>query len=247
MGVDVKLGAIAVANIILLFFNLLFLVRPVHELLSNPSSIPQGLATLIGAVVGLCTIAWQTNRGFKNLIASQEHRAELDRQALKDKSELDQRAKQADRHHEARVVAAALNAELNYIIGLIDAVRENYSSEARNFRNLAAKNPASTVKVTFTDWKTPIYDENIKRLGLLGWSLAGDVVEVYSLTTIKSSGKPTELPARSAAFLYEAFAHQYGDWRLDMIHVAQRLGCFQHEQDDPGALAAAREARSKQG
>jgi hypothetical protein len=61
MGQAVILGL----NGFLLFLNLLFLVAPADVLIRNPSAFPQGLATLIGGIIGLSTIAWQTKKGSK--------------------------------------------------------------------------------------------------------------------------------------------------------------------------------------
>jgi hypothetical protein len=64
------------------------------------------LATLIGSLIGLSVIGWQTRRGFKNLIASQEHRAEKEREArARDASN-----EQSER--EKKALAAALAGEL---------------------------------------------------------------------------------------------------------------------------------------
>jgi hypothetical protein len=38
--------------------------------------IDPGIATLVGASFGFCVVAWQTGKGFKNLIRSQENQAE---------------------------------------------------------------------------------------------------------------------------------------------------------------------------
>jgi len=44
------------------------------------NDLPQGWAILIGVIIGLGIIAWQTRIGFRNLLLSQAHQAELDRQ-----------------------------------------------------------------------------------------------------------------------------------------------------------------------
>jgi hypothetical protein len=78
--------------------------------------IDQGVATLIGAIVGLGTVGWQARLGFANLIRSQEHRAAIEAEARRDQQGLDiERARQSS-DEERRILMAALRAE---IVGLI--------------------------------------------------------------------------------------------------------------------------------
>src|SRR4051812_34519453 len=93
-----------------------------RRLLSDVSAIPPGAWTFMGAVIGFSAVAWQTRRGFKNLIASQEHRGELDRVARADQARLVEEGKLADQNREAKVIAAAIHAEL---IGLLAAVHNS--------------------------------------------------------------------------------------------------------------------------
>jgi hypothetical protein len=58
--------------LILFFFNALYALAFFTALWSL--RIDPGVATLIGAIVGLGIVAWQARLGFRNLILSQEHR-----------------------------------------------------------------------------------------------------------------------------------------------------------------------------
>lgn len=88
-----------------------------------PSDIPQGWAMLVGALIGLLAIAWQTRAGFRHLIESQKHNSELDRKALLERARLDREARehqarldleaeQSKQKREAKVLAAALRGEV---------------------------------------------------------------------------------------------------------------------------------------
>lgn len=75
-----------VTTLFLFVLNVFFFSGPLAAFLPWANSIGSGLATLIGSVIGLSVIAFQTRQGFKNLIASQEHRADKEREARADQA-----------------------------------------------------------------------------------------------------------------------------------------------------------------
>ncbi|KAB2919955.1 MAG: hypothetical protein F9K29_03610 [Hyphomicrobiaceae bacterium] len=70
-----KWDTLAIANVVLLICLLVLLARV--NILAGLRNIPPTVVTLLVALVTFSGVAWQTNRGFRNLIASQEHRAKI--------------------------------------------------------------------------------------------------------------------------------------------------------------------------
>lgn len=102
----------------LIFLNLFQLLFPIHGLIAAFREFPTSLSTLIAGLIGLGTIAWQTKQGFRNLIASQEHRATLDREARREQAAIQEDLRQREFDRERRTLAAALQGEL---AALLDA------------------------------------------------------------------------------------------------------------------------------
>lgn len=76
--------ALLALTLILLFCELIVLIAPIPHLLQTWSwKIDPGIATLIGAIVGLYIVGMQARAGFSNLIRSQEHHAAIERQTVK--------------------------------------------------------------------------------------------------------------------------------------------------------------------
>ncbi|MBC8020159.1 MAG: hypothetical protein H7X78_02970 [Methyloceanibacter sp.] len=196
--------------------------------------LPQGWATLLGAIIGLGVIAWQARTGFRHLIRSQEHQANLQR-------ELDKES----HRREAAVLAAALRGEL--LAGAYALVRRSGWLEAiEKIIDDAAKNPQGKFysEIRIEGVTTPIYDAQASRLGLIGASLAADVAQVYG--SIKSQF----LLAASEAGRDPKLAKEFVEVQLnlskvfskDVLHVCKRLLAFETgtPEDDPGILVEAR-------
>jgi hypothetical protein len=86
------------------------------------------------------------------------------------------------------------------------------------------------MSVKMVPLSTPIFDLNISKLGLLGASVASDVITVYSRT--KATFSMDELPLDLALHFYESGAKGYEKWATEIEHVAKRLGNW----TDPGSL-----------
>jgi len=76
------LWVVLVAAIGLFLFSVAMIV-------AMPWKLDQGMATLVGAVVGFGIIAWQAKIGFSNLIKSQANQSTLDREAREHQALLD--------------------------------------------------------------------------------------------------------------------------------------------------------------
>jgi len=139
-------------------------------------------ATLIGAVLGLSVIAWQTRRGFRNLIASQEHRATMERGARADQARIEREVLAEQVEREKRALAASLAGELTSLWYQVRNVQ--YLPVAQSVLLEAMMEDGTTRKQEFVlpigKFRVPIYEANISKLGLLGASLAGDVARVFS-------------------------------------------------------------------
>jgi hypothetical protein len=101
-----------VATLVLFVVNVFFFSGPLSAFFAWANSITPGLATLIGSLIGLSVIGWQARQGFKNLIASQEHRAEKEREARVDQARIERNATDAQSERERKALAAALAGEL---------------------------------------------------------------------------------------------------------------------------------------
>ena len=145
------------------------------------SFLTQPIATLVGTVVGLGAIAYQTNRGFKNLIAAQDHRAVIEAQAREHTDKLARAAKEEEELQRGRLVAAALHGE-------VDSLTQRFAGIAESFKSTLITNSAQkadglpfrkqSIKVIHKDY--PIFDAYISHLGLLGPSVARDVSFFYA-------------------------------------------------------------------
>jgi hypothetical protein len=109
------LRALFAVFLILFFFNALYALAfftAIWHLRIDP-----GVATLMGAIVGLGIVAWQVQAGFTNLIRSQQHRADIETEARRHQHTLDVEREARRTDEERRVLLAALRAE---IIRLMD-------------------------------------------------------------------------------------------------------------------------------
>jgi len=133
-------------------------------------------------IPGFGVVAWQANLGFKNLVEGQTHRAEIELQAREHSYRLDQQKVAAERTYQHRVLAASLHGEL---IALLSAVHQQQTIlRAQNvvWKRLSLDRDYKNADAPFTPprFAVPIYQANIDRLGLLGPSVAANVVQVYA-------------------------------------------------------------------
>jgi hypothetical protein len=199
------------------------------------------LGTFGGAIIGLLVVAWQTQRGFRNLIASQENQARIQREIA---------AEQLER--EKLALAAALTGELSSLwhqvrnanaIAIFQSVllEEMLKGGAQGKRETAL--PISPIRV-------PIYEANISKLGLLGSSLAGDVARVFSRATIApstSTGQQApQMNIKMLKGLIDGLVRANKDWLEDISHVISRLSALERRtSDDPGPLYLLEQERER--
>jgi hypothetical protein len=212
-----------------------------------PVKIDPGLATLFGAIIGLAIVAWQTNRGFKNLIRSQENQAALDRDGRVHQQQLDSEKSEREVAQRKQVLVAALWAEMVSLQTQIgDASNSAFinAEVAKGMLGQAEKN--TSMNFIVHTYAAPIYKANIRQLGLLGASVAADVVTVASRATgpafeeIKSEAFPSW---EVLIALYQSHIEVMKDWLLDLSHVANRLRSLMDGTPDPGTLFADQQKR----
>src|SRR5262245_37625316 len=105
--------ALAIINIVLLL-GMTIAAFPgwLDPLLNWISNIPTPLTTLAGAMIALYGVSHQTSKGFRNLIASQEHRAKIEREARQEQHDREQAAEIKKIERETKALAAPLRGEL---------------------------------------------------------------------------------------------------------------------------------------
>lgn len=245
------LRALFAVFLILFFFNALYALAAFTALITTWSwRVDPGVATLIGAIVGLCIVAWQARLGFTNLIRSQEHRATIEMEARQHQHKLDTEREENRIEGERRVLMAALRAE---IVGLIDQARPPMD-HARIMHLLlqemgAAKAPNATK--SFMAWPTfnaPVYQANISKIGLLGASLGADVVRLMAKTGITAPPADFDrpLPNEMVAAMYNGMVDGMREWCADLHHVAMRIRAREEGTPDPGTLLEAQIKRQQE-
>ena len=99
---------------------------------------------------------------------------------------------------------------------------------------------------------TPIFDANIASLGLLGASLAADVITVASAAN-PLNGIPTEMidgvtKKEVLNDIFIATLLSMTDWAEDLAHVSNRLGAVEtgsRDTDDLSTIRRRRESRER--
>ncbi len=230
------------AGLLLLLFNLLWAVNSYTAVKVDP-----GIATLCGAIIGLCIVAWQTSKGFSNLITSQENQAKLEREARVHQYELDEQKLERQTEREKRALVSALWAEVYSLNAQVGDAKLNAWMMRQFYDGLAKKGHRSITKeMQFPTFEAPIFRASIDKLGLLGPSIAADVVLVVSKAKggaqIKMrSEEPWDL--EFLATIYKGHEEAMDDWRADLLHVANRLRSIMDGSPDPGILFENRKKR----
>jgi hypothetical protein len=228
-----------VTTLILFVVNVFFFSGPLAAFLPWANSIGSGLATLIGSVIGLSVIAWQTGLGFKNLIASQEHRADKEREAREDQARIDRNAIIEQTERERKSLAAALSGELLSLWYTAKGARTWYAVNAALLKGMEAEG-VKTKEGTFVayPYRVPIYEANIEKLGLLGSSVAGDVARVFSAASIIGAHQQDKINIDIKMWIavFEGIIESIDEWMENISHVVKRLVAVEHGFTDPGTL-----------
>lgn len=225
---------------VVLAAGIAFLLANIVSLLSiGGLKIDPGTATLFGAIIGLCVVAWQTNRGFQNLIRSQENQSRLERQARLHRYELDRAGVQADEQREKRLLLSGLRAEMVSLHTTAYASAQSNHQFALVYKAMHEHNAPATMKEwTVAGYKTPFYTDNISKLGLLGVSLAADVIRVYSMVfddrrVVWEKAAPNSV----VSVAYGTAAVLAYRFNADLYHVCMRFRSVEEGTPDPGTLS----------
>jgi hypothetical protein len=216
-------------------------------IISMPWKLDQGMATLVGAVVGLGIIAYQTRIGFRNLIASQANQSTLDREAREHQAALDDKADERATKRQKENLLSAIRAEIISLheqactsLHTVDIYEKLYTEMVK------AKAPATSKAVAFKSFDAIVFKQNIAHIGLLGPSLGGDVIKVLSIAQGKPMSVELEnktIPNEIVASLYGGHAEHLRDWIDDLYHVAMRIRSVEENTPDPGTLTQTQKAR----
>jgi hypothetical protein len=209
--------------------------------------IDPGLATLVGAIFGLGVVAWQTNRGFGNLIRSQRNQSELDREARLHQAELLQINKNNEREYEKWILLASIRAEIVALMHAVHTAGEGSRQMAVLSKALHENRSQNTSKmIKLSSFDAPVYKANIDKLGLLGVSIAADVIKVMSRARPGiESVNADPIPYSVATAIYAADYDAMNKWHDDLHQVALRIISLESGTPDPGTLLTTKEARYK--
>jgi hypothetical protein len=243
---------LTVANGAFLFGNLILFVAKPNYIVRVLGAMPASLATLTVGVIGVLGVGWQTNRGFRNLIRSQEHRARIEKQAREDQATLDEKARAHERQFETRVIAASIHAELIGLKPRIEYLLTNYKTRLAllkvakedSARGRATNNRLYTLSIVKI--RTPVFDQYAEKLGQLGISIAADVILVYSDIQHSEGHPDINLTLDFAIGAYTAIVQRFEAWPAEIELVAKRLGAVQGLWPDPGNLMDFRAQRLKE-
>jgi hypothetical protein len=225
-------------TLVLFVVNVFFFFGPLSAFFAWANSITPGLATLIGSLIGLSVIGWQTRQGFKNLIASQEHRAEKEREARADQARIQRDATDEQFERERKALAAALAGELSSLWRQASNLRPWYSVSTTLLREMEREGVRTKQgTLSLPPFHVPIYEANAEKLGLLGSSIAGDVARVFSRASVNpTSQDKLDIDIKMLIATYEGVVESMDIWMEDISHVVGRLVALEHGTTDPGTL-----------
>jgi hypothetical protein len=236
--------ALLAATVIVFGFNFILLMA---YLIGTPWKVDSGVATLIGAIVGLGIVGWQARLGFGNLVRSQENQAKLERDARLHQRELDRENRNEDEAGKRRTLLAALRAEV-MVLSVKATEACEWAEMMSSFTESASKSGISNTnkELTRSSFDAPVFKANIPNLGLLGASLAADVVSVCSRATPTSVTKfDTPAPIKMVVSFYLAHSLVMHEWMEDLIHVGMRLRAAEEGTDDREPLFMMQQRRKK--
>lgn len=209
--------------------------------------IDSGTATLFGAIIGLCVVAWQTSKGFQNLIKSQENQSRLERQARLHRYELERAARQDDEERERRMLLSGIRAEIVSLHRATFNSAQNHHQFALLYKAMHESGaPSSMKEFTINGFKARFFDENVGKLGLINVSLAADIIKVYSMIfedrkVVWEKAAPNSV----VSVAYATAAVTAYRFNSDLFHVAMRIRAFEDNTLDPGTLSATEAERYK--
>lgn len=216
--------------------------------LVNPKAlfaVDQGWATLIAAGLGFAAIAYQTRVGFENLKRSAIEQSRQDREAREHQAAL-QRSIDIDRERRAaKSLASTLAAEitatgsqLSVRVSVLNSYVEIYEKMGNGVPGVA------TIAELLPSFATPAFKANVGNLGLLGPSVAHDVVQLYTRLADKPYGDANLLSGKQISPILRTWERMYMAWLEDQNDVVLRLLAIVSGDPDPGALVETRAKRA---
>lgn len=198
--------------------------------------LTQPIATLVGTIVGLGAIAYQTNRGFKNLIAAQDHRAVIEAKAREHSDELTRAAKKEEELQRGRKVAAALHGEIDSLTQLFAGLADNFEiMRAKNEFQKAEGRPFIKQSISVNRDKFPIFEAYISDFGLLGPSIVRDVSFFYA--KCRHGFNYVEINSRDLlSDLLDGIAAFHTELATESRELSVRLEAFYNMKPDPGPI-----------
>jgi hypothetical protein len=230
-----------IAGVAFLFANIVTLIS------MSGLKIDPGTATLFGAIVGLCVVAWQTGKGFQNLIQSQENQSRLEREARLHRYELERAGRQDDEDRERRMLLSGIRAEIVSLHRAAFNAAQTQRQFALLYKAMHENNaPTSMKEFTINGYKAPYFNQNIAKLGLINVSLAADIIRVYSMM-FEDRKVVWEKAAPNSVVSIAYATGSVSAYRLnaDLYHVAMRIRAFEEGTTDPGTLATTEAERHK--
>lgn len=214
-----------------LFANLMWLADSSTRLFSAISSMPSSIATILTGLGGLGMIAWQTNRGFRNLIRSQVHRSRIERRAREHQAVLDQRKRDAESREAKLTLAALLQAELVMILQTARIYLKAEQDQIEIVREYTQQSPYGKINIGLIS--APIFSNKISDIGILGASLSTDILRAYQIIEMN---KLVEDGTFAAAFetAVDVRKKYFNSYIPFLEHAIKRLHAFHTGQPDPG-------------
>ena len=124
-------------------------------------TMPGGIGAMIGALIGFSVLIWATNKSYKNLIAAQNHKAELDRGLAEEVL-----------HRERTTIYTAIAADLDTLqkslTGFHDALADPNPTDERNVG-----------KSVLRENRNVIWESIAPKIGLLHPNHAANIAEIY--------------------------------------------------------------------
>jgi hypothetical protein len=235
------------ANIILFVIALAAVGAHLGDVTNFLLKLPAPIATTIVGIAGFGGIAWQAKIGFANLVKAQEHRAAIESKGRLEQASIQRDLVDQDRSYNQRIVAASLHGELIALLSRVHGSRSLLFTQWKIFEAASQDRLLKDVLAPLNaipTYSVPVFESCIPKLGLLGPSIVGDVVEVFSKATNKpSNAEPVQLKPEIIAKLYKAVYESHLDWSNEIVHVGGRLAALQGAGPDPGTLYEMRQAK----
>ena len=215
--------------------------------------IGEGWALLIGAVCGLSAVAYQIRQGFRALTASQQHCAQLARDAMREQARLEREVREhqaalearqetLQRREAAKTLAVILGSEISSIRNSL--INKIWIHRIQKDAFKVTKIKSQRISLRIEPIRTPIFDASMREIGLLGPSIAEDVVRIFrSVNEAIPEEQTFGLDGEHLAAVLEVYILRIEGWSHAAMHVEKRLLAFVTGESDPGPLLEVQQRR----